>query len=71
LVLKLKNQKTDTIEQGYGEGHIKQVINVIGMAFNHNMVHNNIVRFPNAIDGSVGPTNVNVNVNGTLGIMQI
>lgn len=39
------------------------------MAFNHNMVHKNIVRFPNAIDGSVGPTNVNV--NGTLGIMQI
>ncbi len=43
------------------------------MAFNHNMVHNNIVRFPNAIDSSVGPTNVNVNVNvnWTLGIMQI
>jgi hypothetical protein len=39
------------------------------MAFNHNMVHNNIVRFPNAIDRSVEPTNVNV--NGSLGIMQI
>ncbi len=30
------------------------------MAFNHNMVHNNKVRFPNAIDGSVEPTNVDV-----------
>jgi len=39
------------------------------MAFNHNMVHNNIIRFPNAIDSSVGPTNVNVNVNWTLGII--
>jgi hypothetical protein len=39
------------------------------MAFNHNMVHNNIVRFPNAIDCSARPTNVNV--NRTLGIVQI